>query len=87
MFKTSISRAATQIETALADIMAPMADQPVIDGMRYACLGGKRLRGFLVMEGARLHGIAPEQSVIAACAAETLHAYSLVHDDLPCMDD
>ncbi len=87
MFKAAISDAAGQIEAALAEIMAPLADQPVVDGMRYACNGGKRLRGFLVMEGARLHGIAPAQSVIAACAAETLHAYSLVHDDLPCMDD
>lgn len=87
MFKAAIVDAASRIEVALSEIMAPLADQPVVEGMRYACNGGKRLRGFLVMEGARLHGIAPAQSVIAACAAEALHAYSLVHDDLPCMDD
>ncbi|SLN61473.1 Farnesyl diphosphate synthase [Pseudoruegeria aquimaris] len=87
MFEAAIASAAGRIEAELERIMAPLPDQPVIEGMRYACRGGKRLRGFLVMEGARLHGIGPEQSVVAACAAEALHAYSLVHDDLPCMDD
>ncbi|AJE45015.1 polyprenyl synthetase family protein [Celeribacter indicus] len=60
---------------------------PVEEGMRYAVNGGKRLRAFLVMEGATLHGVSPERSVWAAAAIEALHAYSLVHDDLPCMDD
>lgn len=55
--------------------------------MRYATSGGKRLRGFLVMESAALHGVAEDRSVWAAAAIEALHAYSLVHDDLPCMDD
>jgi farnesyl diphosphate synthase len=55
--------------------------------MRYAVRGGKRLRGFLVMEGARMLGVAEARSVSAAAAIEALHAYSLVHDDLPCMDD
>jgi farnesyl diphosphate synthase len=56
--------------------------------MRYAALGpGKRLRPFFVMETGRLFGL-PERSVLrAACALECVHAYSLVHDDLPCMDD
>ena len=45
------------------------------------------LRAFLVLESARLHGIAPVQSVAAAAAVEALHAYSLIHDDLPAMDD
>jgi farnesyl diphosphate synthase len=55
--------------------------------MRYATRGGKRLRGFLVMEGAALFGVPDARSVRAAAAIEALHAYSLVHDDLPCMDD
>ncbi len=55
--------------------------------MRYACAGGKRLRAFLVMESARLHGVEDARSVHAAAAVEAVHAYSLVHDDLPCMDD
>lgn len=55
--------------------------------MRYAVTGGKGLRGFLVLESARLHGISPPAAAPAAAAIECLHAYSLVHDDLPCMDD
>nr|WP_232843765.1 farnesyl diphosphate synthase [Rhodobacter amnigenus] len=63
------------------------ADQPVVHAMRYALRGGKRLRGFLVMEGARMHGLTDTQAISAAAAVEALHAYSLVHDDMPCMDD
>ncbi|RUS64954.1 polyprenyl synthetase family protein [Pseudorhodobacter sp. E13] len=55
--------------------------------MRYALAGGKGLRGFFVLESAALHGIAPENAVAAAAAIEAMHAYSLVHDDLPCMDN
>lgn len=57
------------------------------DAMRYAVTGGKRLRAFLVMESARLHGVADQAALPAAAAIEALHAYSLVHDDLPAMDD
>jgi farnesyl diphosphate synthase len=55
--------------------------------MRYALEGGKGLRAFLVIEGARLHGVEPTDAGHAAAAIECIHAYSLVHDDLPCMDD
>ncbi|MCL4104902.1 UNVERIFIED_CONTAM: hypothetical protein GTU68_018609 [Idotea baltica] len=56
--------------------------------MRHAVFaGGKRMRAFLVMEAARLFEIEDRVSVTAAAAIECLHAYSLVHDDLPCMDD
>ncbi|RVT82081.1 polyprenyl synthetase family protein [Rhodobacteraceae bacterium CCMM004] len=60
---------------------------PVHAAMRHAVSGGKRLRGFLVIEGAALFELAPERAATAAAAIEALHAYSLVHDDLPCMDD
>lgn len=60
---------------------------PVTDGIGYATRGGKRIRGFLVMESARLHGISGDAALWPACAIEALHAYSLVHDDLPAMDD
>lgn len=60
---------------------------PVALAMRYAVTGGKCLRGFLVMESARLHGIEHISASHAAAAIECIHAYSLVHDDLPCMDD
>ncbi|WP_323043120.1 farnesyl diphosphate synthase [Gemmobacter sp.] len=67
--------------------MAGLPDQPVCHAMRYAVTGGKRLRGFLVLESAALHGIAADAALDAAAAVECLHAYSLVHDDLPAMDD
>ncbi|XDB00304.1 farnesyl diphosphate synthase [Sulfitobacter sp. LCG007] len=63
------------------------ATGPVADAMRYAATGGKGLRAFLVLESARLHGFGPAAAVPAAAAIECLHAYSLIHDDLPCMDD
>jgi farnesyl diphosphate synthase len=56
--------------------------------MRYATLGGgKRLRPFLVVEAARLFGVEGEGVLRAAAALEMIHCYSLVHDDLPAMDD
>ena len=57
------------------------------DAMAYACRGGKGLRGFLVLASARLHDVPSQQAAPAAGAIEALHAYSLIHDDLPCMDD
>lgn len=72
-----------RLDGALSDL----ADQPVIHAMRYALRGGKRLRGFLVLEGARMLGVSGNVAVSAAAAVEALHAYSLVHDDLPAMDD
>jgi farnesyl diphosphate synthase len=58
------------------------------EAMRYATLGGgKRLRPFLLIESARLFDVAEEQALPAATALECVHCYSLVHDDLPSMDD
>jgi farnesyl diphosphate synthase len=62
-------------------------DGQIRDAMLHAAIGGKGLRGFLVLESARLHGFGPDQALGAGAAIECLHAYSLVHDDLPCMDD
>jgi farnesyl diphosphate synthase len=59
----------------------------VRSAMAHALNGGKRLRGFLVCETAALFDVAPVASMQAAVAIECLHAYSLVHDDLPAMDD
>ena len=60
----------------------------VHEAMRYATFaGGKRLRPFLVLNSARLFGVEVERAARAAAAIEVLHTYSLVHDDLPCMDD
>jgi len=77
--------------TVALDELLPRADGPesrLTEAMRYAALGpGKRLRPFFALETGRIFGL-PERPVLrAACALECVHAYSLVHDDLPCMDD
>nr|WP_242649045.1 farnesyl diphosphate synthase [Cognatiyoonia sediminum] len=67
-------------------LYSPLSEQ-LTAAMRYSVAGGKGLRGFLVMESSRLHGVSEGRSLRAALGVECLHAYSLVHDDLPCMDD
>jgi farnesyl diphosphate synthase len=86
-FPQRLAADAALVEARLLRALKGRADQPVTDAMRYAVRGGKRLRGFLVLEGARMLGVPEAQAVSAAAAIEALHAYSLVHDDLPCMDD
>jgi len=78
------------VEAALDRLLPPVeADTRKLDeAMRYACLnGGKRLRALLVVATADLFAVPRERSLRVAAAIEMLHAYSLVHDDLPCMDD
>ena len=87
MFKLQLTDAQDAIARALSDRMAVLGSDRVAEGMRYATAGGKRLRGFLVLEAARLTGGSARGAMQAACAVECIHAYSLVHDDLPCMDD
>ena len=86
-FADLLAADARLIQTRLDTAMAGFGDTPVVAAMRYACAGGKRLRGFLVLESARMLGVPPDRAVSAAAGVEALHAYSLVHDDLPCMDD
>jgi farnesyl diphosphate synthase len=86
-FQARLAADAALCEARLLAALSGKADQPVTEAMRYAVRGGKRLRGFLVLEGARMLGVPEDRSVSAAAAIEALHAYSLVHDDLPCMDD
>jgi farnesyl diphosphate synthase len=86
-FAVKLRAAASLTEARLMAALANKADVPVVQAMRYALRGGKRLRGFLVLEGAALFGVATVQAISAAAAVEALHTYSLVHDDLPCMDD
>ena len=86
-FPEALARAADTAQRRLDAALADRADEPVVRAMRYAVQGGKRLRAFLVLESAAMLGVPPEQAVSAAAAIEALHAYSLVHDDLPCMDD
>ncbi|QXT41311.1 polyprenyl synthetase family protein [Gymnodinialimonas ceratoperidinii] len=67
--------------------MAELGADNIAQGMRYATAGGKRLRGFLALESAALFDVPQARALYAAGAVECLHAYSLVHDDLPAMDD
>ena len=85
--RDALAAACARIEAHLDAALAALPPGRVRDAMAHALRGGKRIRGFLVMEGARLHGVGPGEAVAAAAAVEALHAYSLVHDDLPCMDD
>ena len=86
----ALPEAAAAIERAL-DGLLPEAEGPearLFEAMRYAAIGGgKRLRGFLVLEGARQFSVARTSALRVAAAVEMMHAYSLVHDDLPAMDD
>jgi len=86
-FPTALAARAHAVQDCLSDELAGDGDLAVVAGMRYALAGGKGLRGFLVLETAALFGVAQAQALPVAAAIEAMHAYSLVHDDLPCMDD
>ena len=88
--RAELSAAARAVEKLLDELLAVPdgREARVVEAMRYATFaGGKRLRPFLAVAGADLFGVRREQSVRVAAAIEMVHTYSLVHDDLPCMDD
>ncbi len=89
-FEAALGRSAQAVDAAL-DRLLPQPEglhARIHEAMRYAVFaGGKRLRPFLVLHSAGLFGVPDEQAVRTAAAIEALHTYSLVHDDLPCMDD
>jgi farnesyl diphosphate synthase len=88
MFSQVLAGHAKRVETCLTEMFDEQEKNQLSDAMRYAVLsGGKRLRAFLVLEGAQLYGVRPQQADRVAAAVECIHAYSLVHDDLPAMDD
>jgi farnesyl diphosphate synthase len=85
-----MARVAATVEQALEVLLPPVegAESRLAEAMRYATLGGgKRLRAFLVMESAALFGVSETCAARVAASVEMLHAYSLVHDDLPAMDN
>jgi farnesyl diphosphate synthase len=86
-FEAQLRADAAQIGAYCDTWFAARSQEPVFDAMRYAVSGGKRLRGFLVMQSARMLGVVDRAALPVAAAIEMLHAYSLVHDDLPAMDD
>ena len=81
---------ATRVESALSELLpaSRIAPARLHDAMRYSTLGGgKRVRAMLVFGAGELTGADVERLKIAAASVEIVHAYSLIHDDLPCMDD
>ena len=89
-----LSHAMTEAAKAVEDALERLLPKPhglhgrVHEAMRYATFaGGKRLRPFLVLQSAGLFAVTLENALRTATAIEVLHTYSLIHDDLPCMDD
>ncbi|MFY2824265.1 polyprenyl synthetase family protein [Ruegeria sp. MALMAid1280] len=87
MFREKLAQDAARIQDQFDLVLGALDDLDVTRAMAYATEGGKRLRGFLVLESARLHGVDEGRAIWPAAGIEALHTYSLVHDDLPCMDD
>lgn len=95
LFTARLESAASRVEAMLEKILSEEArdgeivrPDRVLSAMRYGVLnGGKRLRPFLVIETARLLDAPPEPALRIAAALECIHCYSLIHDDLPAMDD
>ncbi len=78
------------IDLAIDDLLpkGEGSESRLFDSMRYSCLGGgKRLRPLLVLQSSALFGVAESCAIRAAAAIEFIHCYSLIHDDLPAMDD
>ena len=94
-FDTELQRCATDTEQALDALLTNAgldgpgaAPEKLLAAMRHGALGGgKRLRPLLVRQSAAVFGLAPERSQFAGLAVELVHCYSLIHDDLPAMDD
>ena len=88
--KEAMRASAAEVNAALDGYIPRSSDSdgPLFDAMRYSTLaGGKRLRPFLVLNSAALFKVPPEWAMPSAAAIEMVHTYSLVHDDLPAMDD
>ncbi|WP_315744545.1 polyprenyl synthetase family protein [Bradyrhizobium sp. SZCCHNR1075] len=94
-FTQRLDKTAEDTEALLGELLsdAPMQDEIVrpkrlIEAMRYSSLGGgKRLRPFLVVESAAVFGVPRQGALMAGAALECIHCYSLIHDDLPAMDN
>jgi geranylgeranyl diphosphate synthase, type II len=86
----AMDRNTASVDAALDKLLRPTPDLPesVRKAMRYSIFaGGKRLRPTLVLEAAECCGLAPKKALKVAAALEMIHTYSLIHDDLPAMDD
>lgn len=87
-FERRLKECAWAVDAHFRAHLSELPESELKQAMFYAVTGGgKRLRAFLVLESAALHGVPAVDAVHAAAAIEAMHAYSLVHDDMPCMDD
>src|SRR5438105_1627144 len=85
-FEDLLKATAAEADALLDRLLPPEA--VLVDAMRYALLGqGKRLRPFLLAESARLFAVPRDRALRVGAALECMHCYSLIHDDLPAMDD
>jgi geranylgeranyl diphosphate synthase type II len=89
-FNDHLKQSAVMIEKAIDKVLPTENKHPSIlhEAMRYSAFaGGKRIRPIMVLEAAKIFGLAPEKAIFTACGIEMIHTYSLIHDDLPLMDD
>ena len=87
-FKVQLNDTTSIVEIALKEMLQKQGNDLMSAPVRHAVLnGGKRLRAFLVIHSCNIFEVQKDTAIQAAIAIECLHAYSLVHDDLPCMDD
>jgi farnesyl diphosphate synthase len=83
-------RVSADVDGFFAELLASPGDSRdrLYEAMHHAAIGGgKRLRPLLAIAASRLFGIDPQRALRVGCAIEAIHVYSLIHDDLPCMDD
>lgn len=88
--KDALEETAMLVDKAIARLLpeTDLAEAQLYDSMRYGTLGGgKRLRPFMVMQSAKLFGVDPARAKRVAAVVEMVHSYSLIHDDLPAMDN
>src|SRR6185437_15955225 len=94
-FAKRLDKTAEETEALLGQLLADRLEtdeivrpKRLMDAMRYSTLGGgKRLRPFLVVESAAVFGVPRQSALLAGAALECIHCYSLIHDDLPAMDN
>ena len=88
--KAESARVRADVDNFFARLLAPTGDsrERLYEAMRHAAIGGgKRLRPLLTIAASRLFAIDAERALRVGCAIEAVHVYSLIHDDLPCMDN
>jgi farnesyl diphosphate synthase len=88
--ETEAARVSAEVDSFFARLLEPTGDtrERLFEAMRHGAVGGgKRLRPLLTIAASRLFAIDRQRALRVGCAIEAIHVYSLIHDDLPCMDD